>query len=497
MASVGYQHLQESLGLSAFPPRLPAFVKLVTRIEPTPTFLAVPGHAAPRSDTALDHILFALKHEGVDLQILSEALGRVSADDLRAELVRTPNGKYLRIAACLWELLGDRTLDDAPLVGGASVDLFDAKRYVTGRSRRIAKWRVDFNGLGTPRYCATVERTKSIQAAIASDLPGRVADFVATLGGGILDRTLAWAYLHETRDSFAIECEVPSEDKAEAFIKLLRQAHDRTVLTEEYLAELQSTVVANRANRAGAFRMEQNWLEGPLRGAAAVTYVPPPPALARELMDELMTFLNEGVEGVDPIVAASIASFGFVYIHPFMDGNGRLSRFLFHHTLCRQDALPDGLVLPVSVAMKKNERDYLRALETYSRDIRRRWAVQWIDAGEYQLEFTGADSLYRYWNATECVEFCFRMAEQALEVELRDETAFLVRYDRIAAAVNARFDVRGSDLSTLLVSCLDNAGKLSARRRDQFGERVPAAVFELIEQLAAADESTTTDERRA
>ena len=489
MTSVGYQHLQETLALSAFQPRRPALIKPVTRIEPTPTFLAVPAPAAPRTDAPLDHILFALKHEGVDLQILAEALDQVSAEALRGELVRTPNGKYLRIAACLWELLGNRTLDDAPAVGGASVDLFDAARYVTGRPRRIAKWRVDFNGLGTPHYCATVERTPAIEAAIASDLPGRVARFLATLGGGILDRTLAWAYLHETRDSFAIEREVPSEDKAEAFIRLLQQAHERTVLTEEYLASLQSAVVANPANRAGAFRTEQNWLEGPLRGAAAVTYVPPPPALARELMNELMAFLNEGIDEVDPIVAASIASFGFVYIHPFMDGNGRLSRFLFHHSLCRREALPDGLVLPVSVAMKKNEREYLRALEVYSRELRRRWDVRWIDAGEYRLEFTGAASLYRYWNATACVEFCYRMAEQALEVELREETGFLMRYDRIAAAVDARFDVRGSDLSTLIVSCIDNAGKVSSRRRDQFASRVPAAVFDLIEELASADPS--------
>lgn len=37
---------------------------------------------------------------------------------------------------------------------------------------------------------------------------------------------------------------------------------------------------------------------------------------------------------VDPLVAAACVSFGFVLIHPFMDGNGRLSRFLFHHQLC-------------------------------------------------------------------------------------------------------------------------------------------------------------------
>lgn len=92
--------------------------------------------------------------------------------------------------------------------------------------------------------------------------------------------------------------------------------------------------------------------------------------------------------------------------------------------------------------------------------------------------------MYRYWDATPQVEFGFRMAEQALDVELREETLFLENYDAISSAVNERFDVRGSSLSTLIVSCLDNRGVVSKRRRDQFANQVPAEVFALIEELA-------------
>lgn len=343
---------------------------------------------------------------------------------------------------------------------------------------------MNFNGLGTPRYCATVERTATIQAAIDDRLLERAHSFIQTLGSGVLDRTLAWAYLHETQDSFAIEREAPSEEKAQAFVDLLRQAHDRRPLTEGYLAELQAATVSNPIDKAVGFRHQQNWLEGPGRGAAAVTYIPPPPELASELMGELMAFANTAAGGVDPIVMAAVVSFGFVYIHPFMDGNGRLSRFLYHQALCQSGLMDDGLVLPVSVAMKKHEAEYLRVLQCYSRPARQRWRVGWIDAGQYDLAFTGHPSMYRYWDATAQVEFGFRMADQALEVELRQETRFLVRYDAISAAVNERHDVRGSDLATLIVSCLDNRGVVSKRRRDQFAARVPADVFALIEELA-------------
>lgn len=75
------------------------------------------------------------------------------------------------------------------------------------------------------------------------------------------------------------------------------------------------------------------------------------------------------------------------------------------------------------------------------------------------------------------------MAEQALEIELRQETEFLARYDQITRVVNERFDLRDNDLATLVLSCLDNGGVVSNRKRKQFQDRVPAAAFECIEEM--------------
>lgn len=494
MTTIGYEHLRTSLGLSAFALPRPARVRPVTRIEPTPTYLAVPGLVAPTSDRPLEHLLFALKHEGVNLQVLAEAIPKLPAADLLEEIRKTPNGSYLRIACHLWETFTGEILQDAPEVGGAAVDLFDPDRYVTGPKLRNARWRVNFNGLGSLRYCATVERTPAIETAIASDVLGRARAFFDSLGQGVLDRALAWAYLHETQDSFAIERETASDEKSRAFIALLHQAHDRRALDEGYLVELQNAAIDNPLDKAVNFRQLQNWLQGPGRGAGVVTYLPPPPALVPELMDEVMEFANTTATQIDPLVAAAVTSFGFVFVHPFMDGNGRLSRFLFHQALCRSGRLPNGLVLPVSVAMKRHEAEYLAVLQRYSRLARERWRVRWIDADDYQFEFTGDanHSIYRFWDATACVEFGFRMAELALTEELRRETEFLARYDAILSRVNGQMDVRGSDLATLVIACLDNHGIVSKRRRDQFRLTVPDKAFDVIE--AAVRETASDDE---
>jgi hypothetical protein len=485
MPTVGYAHLHEALNIRALVPKRTAIVKPVTRITLIGDCLAVPQTVAPAQGSTLEHILFALKHEGINLGILAQALETVAAEQLLAELAKSPNGVFIRKACFLWESFTGEQLEYQVPVRGSVVALFDPKLYVTGPAIRNSRWRVDFNGLGSLRYCATVERTAELQALLDLDIIGRAQAFMATLPPEMMDRAINWAYLHETRDSFAIEKEEPSEEKSRRFVHLLRQAHERTELSEDYLVELQNSTVSNPFDKAVLFRHEQNHLHNGLRGAAGVSYVPPAPDLCRELMEELMRFANHSARQVDPLVAAAVVAFGFVFLHPFMDGNGRLSRFLIHQTLCHSGVLQNGLLLPVSVAMKHEESGYLEALKGFSKPAREFWNVTWLDADLMAFEFVGHPSIYRYWDATQCVEFTLQMARRALEVELREETQFLERYDVLVKAVNDRFDVRGSDLSKLVMMCLDNDGKVSKKRRKQFQYSVPESVFEFIETEAA------------
>lgn len=65
----------------------------------------------------------------------------------------------------------------------------------------------------------------------------------------------------------------------------------------------------------------------------------------------------------------------------------------------------DGWPLPVSVAMKRHESDYRGVLQGYSRPLRERWPLRWIDGGQYGMGLEGHPALYRYWDVTDCVAF--------------------------------------------------------------------------------------------
>lgn len=485
MNAIGYEYLRTQLGLPVFPVVHPASIRPVNRILDAQDELQVPKSVAPKSDHPIEHLLFALRYEGINLQILAETMPKIAGEDLIARLRESPSGLFIRKACYLWEWFTNGELSNLPAISGPYGDLFDPADYVTGIVRKNAKWRINFNGLGSAEYCPVVRLTQPVKDGIASDILGRTKAFLASLGPINADRALSWAYLSETDSSFAIEREAPSQSKAETFVALLLQAHEKIELTEEYLADLQSATISNPYEKAACFRHEQNWLRwGGLRGAGSVAYVPPTPELLAKIMPAFMDMANALPRQSDPVVAASVASFGFVYLHPFMDGNGRLSRFLFHHALCQSGKLDQGLLLPVSVAMKRHETEYLEVLQSFSKPARKLWDVYWADADQFDFKFKGADSIYRFWDATPCVEFGYRMTEQALSVDLHQETEFLANFDRISKAVNDEFDIRGNDLHLLIVSALQNEGRVSNNRRKKLAPRVPEEAFDFVERLA-------------
>ena len=97
----------------------------------------------------------------------------------------------------------------------------------------------------------------------------------------------------------------------------------------------------------------RGWRKEPvyIRGSA---YVPPAPVKVPQLMRVWADTLNE--MEMDPVSRAAVAHWGFVHVHPFLDGNGRLSRLLMNLVLC-------GSGLPWTTIRAEERRDYFAALE--------------------------------------------------------------------------------------------------------------------------------------
>lgn len=484
MSHIGYAWIQDALDAPDFLGLQRARLASVSRIERLADgTLLVPGKVAPGPDL-LQHALFALKHEGVNLGLLIRLLQRVPPEALAQQIRAAPNSVYGRKLGYLWEHWNQQQLPglDALSVASAYAPMFEPEDYCVGSSRRDGRWRIDFNGLGDLDFCPVVRRTPQLAALLAHDILGQAKRFAESVGSAMLERALTWAYLSETEGSFAIEGEAPSHDKAALFAALLRGAHQKRGLTEELLVALQNAAISNPLDKAVQFRTEQNRLQRDVPGPVGVTYVPPSPELVVALMGGLMRLCNQRPLALDPLVHAAVVSFAFVFIHPFMDGNGRLSRFLIHHCLGQSGLLPPQFLLPISVAMKKHEAAYLEALTRFSRPARALCRVNWLGDEDYTYDWVeGADVWFRYMDLTEATVFTLDMAKASLDTHMRREVEFLALFDRVKSYIDAHHDVRGSDLATLIVTIFQNGGSLSINRRKRFAGRVQAHVLDAIE----------------
>lgn len=481
--SVGYAFLVKRLNLSAFPPKRQADVSpaVAQRID-LPDRILIPPRMAPESDSLVDQVLFALKHEDVNLQILSEALPVLSAQEVRQKIIEKPSSMAVRKLGFLWEAFSSQQIEDIS-IAGKYVDLFNPAKYFTGEPRRIQKWRVNFNGIGNLKFCPWVERTEKLSEDRIVSVFEKARETFDKIPPALVSRAVSWAYLSETRSSFEIEQELPSGSKAERFIKLLKSANILRQIDEDYLCDIQNQVVRSPFDHAYSFRTTQNWLSNSsLDQALGVAYIPPPPDVIDDLMAGFLQAINTMPHSVNPVAAAAIASFGFVYFHPFLDGNGRISRFLIHQQLAQAGALPKEAILPVSAAMLKHEGEYLRALESFSKPCRERWTVMFGNKPE--MTFNGKASLYRFWDATPQTEFLLDMIETALDEHLVEEIQFLKQYDRLDKVVNEAFDIR-QNYRDALVAAAVRRGRLSKNIRKRFADKVDPEAFDFIDHAAA------------
>ena len=157
-----------------------------------------------------------------------------------------------------------------------------------------------------------------------------------------------------------------------------------------------------------------------------------------------------------------------VFIHPFIDGNGRVHRYLLHHVLSETGFTPRGLLFPVSMVMLDRMDEYTRVLEAHA--LPRLACIDWETSPEHNVAIRNETiDLYRYFDATACAEFLFDCVRETIETTLPREITHLNNHDRMDAWLRTRI-TWPDNMRSLLISFLhQGAGSLSQRaRRKEF-----------------------------
>lgn len=462
----GYAYLINNYELNVpVPIILSAIGKKHTKYEIDYWYVFTPRHA-PEA-TLYGHLTFALRYEGIDLSVLSALFKQISKAEIEEIIQNKPAGSYARRIWFLFEYLTDYKLDVSDKSQRGYIDLVDPKIQYAGPARNSKRHRVCNNLPGVKNFCPLIRRTEKLDALIDQDLSKEALESVGAIHPDVLMRAASFLLLEDSKASYAIEGETPPHNRAERWGRIIGQA-GKTPLSKAELERLQKEVIVDSRFIHMGYRDEGGFIGSHDRS----TNMPIPSHISakHQDLDALMEGLIETASllkdsDFPPVLAATLIAFGFVFIHPFEDGNGRLHRYLLHHVLIETGFTPKGLVFPVSSIILKRITDYVTALEAYSKP--RLSFVEWraTDKGNVEVLKETID-LYRFFDATAQAEFFYECVHETITKALPDEVKYLQRYDEMKAFVNNYIDMPDRTADLLIRFLHQNDGKLSKRALD-------------------------------
>lgn len=409
------------------------------------------------------HLIFALKYEGVDLVVLNRLFDAVESENIAEMISSTPTGKYMRRLWFLYEWLTEKKLNLPDLEAGTYVPVLDPDLQWGIQGEHSSRQRVINNLPGTRKFCPLVFRTPGIDEYIAMDLPTRAKEVMGPIPKELLSRTAAFLLLKDSRASYIIEGEAPGSRRIERWGKALGEA-GKNHLDKAELHRLQQVVISDTRFVKMGFRDKGGFVGEHDRetGVPIPEHISAHPGDLVSLIEGLIAYIDRCDDALDPVIGAACAAFGFVYIHPFFDGNGRIHRYLFHHILARAGYNPPGLSFPVSAAILKKVDRYGSVLRSYSEKLLP--LIQWEATEDHNLRVLNkTDDYYRYFDASPHTEFLFYCVKQTIEEDLPKETRFLQQYDRFRTGIDGMLDMPPNIIHLLFRSLRQGEGRLSNR----------------------------------
>ncbi|NJD56870.1 MAG: cell filamentation protein Fic [Nitrospirae bacterium] len=413
----------------------------------------------------MNNLIFAIKYDGINLNILKAAFKTLGPDVVTRYIKGHPVGRYARMIWYLYEFLTEERLSIPDASVGNYVILLDGDRYYTGLPVNSRRHRVTDNLLGGPDFCPVVRKTEVLARSTSRDLKSLAAGIVSKYPENVIRRATQYLYTKETRTSFEIERENPDLKRMTRFIEYLRRARLYDRIDKALLLDVQNSVVDERF-AATDYRSTQNYVGRGLGMRTSVDYVSPIPSDIPALMEGLLAS-NKKMHGVDSVVHAAVIAFGFVYLHPFDDGNGRVHRYLIHHILASEGVTPEGLIFPVSATMLSDMPSYDRCMETFSRLILPLIDFRLNEDGEVEV-LNNTGDLYRYMDMTAAAEYLYAVTEKTIQSEFVDEIDFLSSCEVALKQMSNEVDMSDRLIRTFIQCVIDNGGKLSKAKRKLF-----------------------------
>ena len=140
---------------------------------------------------------------------------------------------------------------------------------------------------------------------------------------------------------------------------------------EKDLLKAHGLMMKELVRNAGHYRQEG---VGVFDGNGNCLHMAPPPARVPELMGDLFKWVSN--TDVHPLVHSCVFHYEFEFIHPFIDGNGRMGRYWQTMLLRRWKGI--FAWLPVETIVKEHQQDYYNIIAQCDREDESKWFVEFM-----------------------------------------------------------------------------------------------------------------------
>jgi hypothetical protein len=412
-----------------------------------------------------DHLTFAMKHEPLDLLTLKRVLEAAPEEELAEFVQSIPMGGVTRRIWFFYETLTGRRLNIPGAKQGSAVDALDPKKYFTGKSILSRRHRVRNNLLGDGFFSPIIRRTEKLEEYLAMKLDEKAGQITGRAGKHLLTRAASFMLLADSRASFEIEGERPPRNRLERWGKAVLQAGKNPLQLAE-IVRLHGVLIEDSRfvqiglRSDGVFLGERDHNEDPLP-----EFIGARPDDLEALLEGLFCANSRMREsGIDAVLQAAATAFGFVYIHPLQDGNGRVHRCLIHHVLAERKFTPSGMVFPVSSVMLDRIEDYQDVLQLHSGPLMD--FIEWRTTVDRNIEVKNDTvDLYRYYDCTDVAEFLYACVQRTVEEDLPREIVYLQQYDEAMRRIMNSVEMPDRLAGDFIMFVRQNEGSLPKRRR--------------------------------
>jgi hypothetical protein len=415
-------------------------------------------------DELYRHLVFAMKYEGIDLLIFKKLFECIEAKTTKEILQIEPTGQYSRKIWFLYEWLMNEKLDIPDLTIKKAVPLIDEKLQYAIEGVSSPRHKIINNLPGTRDFCPLIRKTGILEKYIQSDIRKQKNSYFDRVNKNLLQRASSYLLLKDSKASFTIEGEKPRSNRAARWGKAIGQAGINDLDINELL-RLQQIVIENTRFTKMGIRKQQGFVgdrdelsQEPIPDHISARFEDLPALLEGWIASKNLLVEKE----MDPVLVATNIAFGFVFIHPFVDGNGRLHRYIIHHILAKMDYTQQGVIFPISASILDHIKDYGEVLEEYSHPVLEN--IQWKPATDHNVEVLNQTvDYYKYFDATPQAEFLYKCVQDTIENIIPNEVRYLECYDEFKRYMDDVYEMPDKELSLLVSFLRQGAGRLSKR----------------------------------